>query len=81
MAVLRADLETRGREAQHLLLEVAGGVERVVADVDVVLDRECELAVRPEFAGDCVSPLLRRPNSPSDWLSHLKKGVYGNRRL
>lgn len=50
--VLRSDLETRRCQTKHLFLKVINRVERVVSDVDVVLDCECELAVCPQLAGD-----------------------------
>ena len=56
------DLKAGRIQRAYLLLEFIGGGERVVTQIHVVLQRECDLAVREEPAGDVlvVEPLEDR---------------------
>lgn len=56
------DLKAGRIQRAHLLLEFIGGRERVVTQIHVVLQRERDLAVREEPAGDVlvVEPLEDR---------------------
>lgn len=40
--ILRSYFETGWRESEHFFLEIVGGIERVVSDIDITLERECE---------------------------------------
>lgn len=84
-----SDLETRGVEAEDLLLEVVGGCKGLVAEVGIVLEGEGEFAVGELAGRDCCDARqYRRDGEPERggvdvrcaWLSQRNMAFQGKRR-